>query len=182
MRRVQDAGSKGAAAAVGAETIAAEPLGSEAVQGLIAALNAELTAQYANPADNFFSLAAEEVAPGRGVFLVARAGDHPVGCGAIRCLDVDAVTTAGQVDAIRRAEIKRMYVVPEARGRRLATRVLAALEVEARRLGVEQLVLETGDLQVEAIALYVREGFARIPAFGEYVGAPRSICYGKMLG
>ena len=74
-----------------------------------------------------------------------------------------------------------MSTVPEARGRRLATRVLAALEVEARRLGVEQLVLETGDLQVEAIALYVREGFARIPAFGEYVGAPRSICYGKML-
>ncbi len=52
---------------------------------------------------------------------------------------------------------------------------------EARALGASRLVLETGDRQHEALALYERAGFARIAPFGEYVGSPLSVCMGKSL-
>jgi hypothetical protein len=42
-------------------------------------------------------------------------------------------------------------------------------------------VLETGERQGEALALYGRAGFSRIPAFGEYVGSPLSVCMAKTL-
>ena len=74
------------------------------------------------------------------------------------------------------AEIKRMYVIPEARGRGIARQVLIALEAEAQQLGVSRLVLETGLRQVEALALYRRAGFVEIPLFGEYIDSPLSIC------
>jgi GNAT superfamily N-acetyltransferase len=151
------------------ETVGVEPLASDDAQALIAALNAELTEQYPNPADRFFGLSEQEVAGGKGAFVVARHGGRPVGCGAVRSLTAEI------------AELKRMYVAPEARGRGLGARLVAALEEEARRLGVRRLVLETGDRQLAAIALYTRAGFARIPAFGAYIGAPRSLCFGKTL-
>ena len=53
---------------------------------------------------------------------------------------------------------------------------------EARALGCARPVLETGIRQPEAIALYERAGFSRIPAFGEYVHSPLSVCMGKDLG
>ena len=90
-----------------------------------------------------------------------------MGCGAIRRLDADT------------AEIKRMYVEPGARGQGVGRAVLAALEAEGRRLGVTRIMLETGERQVEALALYSRAGFVRIPAFGEYVASPLSLCMGK---
>jgi putative acetyltransferase len=152
------------------ETIAVEPFTSEAAQRLVAALNAELVARYPDPLDLHFSLTEEQVAPGQGAFLVARAGARPIGCGAVRRLDAGT------------AEIKRMYVAPEARGRGLAGRILARLEVEARRLHAVRLVLEMGDRQPEAGALYARAGFTPIPRYGEYACAPHSICLGKMLG
>ena len=150
-------------------TIAAEPLGSPAARALIAALDADILERYPNPDDNFFELAPEEVAPEHGAFVIARANGRAIGCGAVR--RIDAIT----------AEIKRMYVAPEARGRGVARRILARLEAEAGRIGVTRLVLETGDRQVEAIALYVAAGFERIPRFGEYVNAPLSACFGKDL-
>jgi len=152
------------------ETIAEEPLAGETAQQLIATLNAELLARYPGPEDTFFALSEEEVSPGRGAFLVARHGGRPVGCGAVRRLDAGTV------------EIKRMYVAAEARGRGLGGRILAALEAEARRLGADTLVLETGDRQPEAVALYTRAGFVRIPRYGQYACAPQSVCFGKKLG
>jgi putative acetyltransferase len=139
---------------------------------LIAALNAELTSRYPEEGACSFRLDPEEVAPGRGVFLVAHLGDRAVGCGAVRRLDAE-----GEGDA----EIKRMYVVPSARGRGVGRSVLAALEAESRRLGARRLVLEMGGRQPEARALYDRAGFRVVPAFGEYVGKPLSICLAKIL-
>jgi GNAT superfamily N-acetyltransferase len=110
-----------------------------------------------------------EVAEGCGAFLIAYCNGKPIGCGAVRKLDSDT------------AEIKRMYVAPEARGGGIGKRILLALEEETRRLGVRRLVLETGERQHEAMALYARFGFARIPAFGEYVDSPLSVCLGKNL-
>jgi GNAT superfamily N-acetyltransferase len=67
------------------------------------------------------------------------------------------------------------------RGRGIGRHVLGALELEGRRLGVRRLVLETGERQAEALALYTGAGFARIPPFGEYVDSPLSVCMEKRL-
>ena len=147
-----------------------EPLDSPVALRLITALNAELAAEYNDPRANHFSLDAGEVAPGRGAFLVAWSDDEAAGCGAIRRLDDDS------------AEIKRMYVAAEQRGRGVGRCILDALEGEARRLGVRRIVLETGNRQTRALALYRARGFAEIPAYGEYVHSPAtSVCLAKEL-
>ena len=142
---------------------------SEAALRLIAALNAELEARYPEDGANFFSLDPAEVAPGQGAFLLALVDGESIGCGAIRRRDTEV------------AEIKRMYVVPRHRGQGIGRAVLAQLEAEARLLGIVRLVLETGDRQPEASALYRSSGFSEIPCFGEYAGAPLSLCMGKDL-
>ena len=138
---------------------------------LIAALDAELDARYPEPGANHFRLDADEVAPGRGAFLIARdrASEKALGCGAVR-------VNEGGV-----GEVKRMFVRPSARGRSIGRLLLEALEAEARKLGVRRLVLEAGERQVEAIGLYERAGFVRIERFGEYVDSPHSVCMGKTI-
>jgi putative acetyltransferase len=149
--------------------IGREPLDGTVSRALIAALNGELLVRYPEEGATHFRLDLDEVRPGRGAFLVARQGGEPIGCGAIRRLDAEA------------AEVKRMYVVPAARGRRVATTLLSALENEARLLGVVRLVLETGERQPESLALYRRAGFVAIPRFGEYVDSALSLCMAKVL-
>lgn len=105
--------------------------------------------------------------------LVRYHGD-PVACGALRDAGPDLGAGTG--------ELKRMYVVPAARGRGLAKVVLEALEARASRLGLSRLVLETGVLQPEAIGLYLTAGYEPIPNFGEYVGVAESRCFAKELG
>jgi GNAT superfamily N-acetyltransferase len=165
--RAESAASSGDGAGL---TVARADIRSAEALGLIEALNGELSRRYPEDGATHFRLDADEVAPGRGAFLIARRAGTPVGCGAVRRLE------AG------RAEIKRMYVRPEARGQRVGQAVLSALEAEARALGCGRLVLETGVRQMEAIALYERAGFARIPPFGEYVHSPLSVCMAKDLG
>ena len=105
-----------------------------------------------------------------GVFLLARdAAGRALGCGALRPL---SATTA---------EVKRMYVVPAARGTGVAAAVLRALGDAARDLGLTRLVLETGTAQPDAIRFYEREGYTPIPNFGPYAGEPLSLCYGRDL-
>ena len=92
------------------------------------------------------------------VVLVARDDDGtPLGCGALRPLG------PGE------AEIKRMYVVPAARGRGVSRLVLTGLEAEALARGWTTLRLETGTRQPEAIGLYTSVGYEPVPAFGHYV-------------
>jgi GNAT superfamily N-acetyltransferase len=145
-------------------------LDSREAQQLIAALNAELSALFPEPGANHFSLAAAQVADGDGAFLVAYAGDAPVGCGAVRRLDAET------------AELKRMYVAPSHRGRGVGRRLVEALEAEARRLGVSRVVLETGSRLDRAIKMYTGLGYAPIPLYGEYLDSPAtSRCFGKRL-
>ena len=139
-------------------------------QALIEALNAELADMYPEPGANHFELAPEEIAQGRGVFLVLYRRGTPVGCGALRLLDADT------------GELKRMYVVPEERGKKLGHRLVAALEAEARVLGLRRIVLETGGRQLAAVALYQAAGFRPIPLYGEYLQSPdTSLCFCKEL-
>jgi len=103
------------------------------------------------------------------LFLVAFDGEEPVGCGGLRALDA----THG--------EVKRMYVVPARRGTGVSAAILRRLEEEARALGWERLLLETGTEQPDAMRFYEREGFARIPNYGHYVDSEISRCYAKAL-
>jgi putative acetyltransferase len=85
------------------------------------------------------------------------------------------------------AEVKRMYVRPQARGRGVARRILARLEDEARSRGLPSIVLETGDAQLAAMRFYERAGFARRAAFGAYATMPptaieRSVFFQKVIG
>jgi putative acetyltransferase len=79
------------------------------------------------------------------------------------------------------AEIKRMYVLPDYRGRGISVAVLRELEHWAAELGFERCVLETGKAMTEAIGLYLKSGYERIPNFGQYVGVESCICMGKQL-
>jgi putative acetyltransferase len=78
-------------------------------------------------------------------------------------------------------EIKRMFVRPECRGHRYAGDVLQELERWAIELGFQQCILETGVKQPEAIALYQRHGYQRIPNYGQYAGVENSVCMRKVL-
>lgn len=105
------------------------------------------------------------------VFLVAldRADGRALGCGALRQLDAGS------------AEVKRMYVVPEARGTGVAADLLRALEAEALHRGWPTLRLETGTEQPDAQRFYAREGYHPIPLFGSYVGSDNSVCFERQL-
>ncbi len=151
--------------------VARADLSSAEPQALIAALNAELSAAYPEPGATHFRLDPAEVSGRNGAFLVARRGGAPSGCGAVRRIEEGVF------------EIKRMYVVPDSRGRGVGRAILDALEGEARRLGARRVVLETGTRQTAALALYERAGYAVIPPYGEYAAsATTSVCMAKELG
>lgn len=102
--------------------------------------------------------------------LVCYSQELAVGCGAIKAFGDTAM------------EVKRMYVHPDFRGRGIASAVLRELESWAAELGYTRCVLETGLRQPEAIALYLRSGYALIPNYGQYAGVENSRCYEKRLG
>jgi GNAT superfamily N-acetyltransferase len=127
------------------------------VRRLTADQQVELRARYGGQGEPGTPPSAADVS----VVLVARDGEGTaLGCGALRDL-------GGGV-----AEIKRMYVVPAARGRGVAKAVLGGLEAAARERGWTTLRLETGPLQPEALGLYTGAGYRPIAAFGAYAGAP----------
>ncbi|MBT8304221.1 MAG: GNAT family N-acetyltransferase [Bacteroidia bacterium] len=96
--------------------------------------------------------------------------DHkPVSCGAIKGFDSSSV------------EVKRMFTVPGYRRQGMARKVLAELEKWASELSYEKCVLETGRRQPEAIALYKKNGYQKIPNYGQYKGIENSLCFEKQL-
>lgn len=115
--------------------------------------------------------------PPNGLYLIAYdADDRPIATGGWRTQDKN---DEGYSDGD--AELKRMYVIPDARGLGLARRILAALEADARAAGRIRMVLETGDKQPEAIALYTSTGYAPCTKFGHYREYESSRCYAKPL-
>jgi putative acetyltransferase len=93
------------------------------------------------------------------MFFIARNGGSPVGCGGIAFDDGFA-------------EVKRMFVRPQARGTGVAQAILARLENEARQRGYTRVTLETGDVLAAAIRLYERAGYRLCPPFGHYAHLP----------
>lgn len=99
--------------------------------------------------------AAEELRLPAGLMLVARLGDEPVGCGALK-LGGDGF-----------CEVKRMWVSPGVRGTGLGRRLLGELEAHAAAHGARTVRLETNRALAEAVALYRSAGYAEVPAFND---------------
>jgi GNAT superfamily N-acetyltransferase len=144
---------------------------------LIAEVQAEYVTRYGGPDDTPLDPLMFE--PPLGSFYVGylELGERrPVASGAWRAHDdVEAFGTR------RTAEVKRMYVAPDARARGLARTMLAHLERTAAEAGAEAMILETGTAQPEAMALYESSGYTPIPSFGYYQHAPLNRCYAKLL-
>jgi GNAT superfamily N-acetyltransferase len=107
---------------------------------------------------------AAELSPPSGAFVVGYDGERPACCGGVKFLDD------------RRCEIKKMYVIPELRGRGLARALLGELENVARRLGYEIARLDTGPKQVGARGLYESAGYTEVPDFN---GNPVAVFWGE---
>jgi GNAT superfamily N-acetyltransferase len=80
-----------------------------------------------------------------------------------------------------RAELKRMFVRPDQRGRGLSRLVLSWLEQSAREAGLVDMVIETNTVHAEAIRLYESVGYEPIPAYGHYADEPETVSLGRSL-
>ncbi|MFZ4142991.1 GNAT family N-acetyltransferase [Streptomyces griseoincarnatus] len=143
---------------------------------LDAAVQAEYDIRYGDGGDAT-PMDPADFRPPNGIYLIAYdALGVPVASGGWRVQDANE---EGNRDGD--AELKRMYVVEEMRGRGLARRILAALEEDARAAGRVRMVLETGTKQPEAIALYTSSGYEPCEKFGYYRFHEDSRCYAKTL-
>jgi len=101
--------------------------------------------------------------------IVAYNGDVPVACGAIKEFAPDTM------------EVKRMFTSNTFRGKGFATKIVNELENWAVELGYKYFILETGKRLPDAVRLYQKLGFERIPNYGQYVEMENSICFKKKL-
>jgi GNAT superfamily N-acetyltransferase len=101
--------------------------------------------------------------------VIAYENDRPVACGAIKEYDANTM------------EVKRMFTLPDCRGKGVATKVLTELEKWATELGYKKCILETGKRQPEAIALYKKSGYKSIPNYGQYIEMNNSVCFEKEM-
>lgn len=141
-------------------TLTPEPLDGDLARTLIGELQAEYVTRYGG--QDATPVAAEQFAPPSGGFWVLRHAGRAIGCAGLR--RHDAVT----------AELKRMYVRAAHRGQGRSRWLLARMEQRARDLGYRRIVLETGNRQPEALALYTSSGYAPTAAFGRYACSPDS--------
>ncbi|MEU8512409.1 GNAT family N-acetyltransferase [Kitasatospora sp. NPDC048722] len=141
-------------------------------QALSAEVQQEYVRRYGDPDETV--LHPDDFEAPAGLFLIAYLDGRPVACGGWRAKQAGP---HGLRDGD--AELKRMFVVPDARGRGLARGVLRRLEQTAAEAGRTRFVLETGTEQPEAVALYHSEGYGAIEKFGIYREHPQSICLGK---
>ena len=101
------------------------------------------------------SASAGELTPPVGVFVIARLGEQPIGCGALKVKD-------GNI-----GEVKRMWARADARGLGLGRRLLETLEALAREFGLRILRLETNRSLAEAQALYRKCGYLEVAPFND---------------
>ena len=127
---------------------------SDEIRQLVAELDRALSGPYLPEQHHALSL--DQLFDSNVRFFAARVDGVTVGCGGVAFYDGFA-------------EVKRMFTRPIARRQGVAKAVLRRLEAEAKRAGHSVLRLETGMYQGEAIEFYVRAGFERCDAFGEYV-------------
>ncbi|SDT77560.1 GNAT family N-acetyltransferase [Actinoplanes derwentensis] len=137
------------------------------VQKIVADAMAELARRYGGSGDDT-PIALTDFDPPLGRFFIAVQDGEPVGCAGWRRHGDDA-------------ELKRMFTAEAARGRGVARRILAVIEESAREAGLQRVILETGDQQPEAIALYESRGYQRIEDFGHYRGHAGVLSFARAL-
>lgn len=101
--------------------------------------------------------------------IVIYINETPAACGAFKKFDDKTV------------EIKRMYTNLKFRKRGLATAIVKELEMWAKKMGYEKAVLESSLEQNEALSVYEKSGYRRIPNYGQYIGVDASVCYEKII-
>jgi putative acetyltransferase len=101
--------------------------------------------------------------------VVAYENDHAIGCGAIKEYAPGTM------------EVKRMYTMPYARGKGIATGILAELEKWAGELSYVKCILETGKKLEDAVSLYQKNNYKLIPNYGQYAGVEDSVCFEKEI-
>jgi putative acetyltransferase len=150
-------------------SIAVEPPRQDEVEVLL-----RMSAEYAEalyPPESNFLLGIDDLEQPTVSFYVARdATARAHGIAALVELEADGT-----------AELKRMFVHPEARGHGLASGLLDRIETDAASRGIRRIVLETGPRHDSALALYARHGYQQIAQFGHYVGEEFSVCFAKQL-
>ena len=137
--------------------------GRELVQAMIAEMR-ELYEGLELNAEGMPRAGPGELGPPGGTLLVGYLDGRPVCAGGVKRLNAQA------------GEIKRMYVVPSARGRGVGRALLRALENAARSLGYRVVRLDTGNRQPGARALYLSEGYLPIENFN---GHPTATFFGE---
>ena len=143
-----------------------EPAGSPEARALLAAMEQEMFVLYDMSEMPMPASTDDLKPPAGGAFVVGWEDGRAVAGGALKRLEPGV------------AEIKRMYVLPEARRRGHARRLLAALEDTARVLGYERVRLDTGARQPHARALYESAGFQPIP---DYNDNPKAAYWGEKV-
>lgn len=101
--------------------------------------------------------------------IIAYENSKAVACGAIKKYDEHTM------------EVKRMFTLPESRGKGLAGMILSELQNWAKEMDYKRCILETGIRQKEAVSLYNKTGFITIPNYGQYEGIDNSVCFEKIL-
>jgi GNAT superfamily N-acetyltransferase len=134
---------------------------------LVGRVQQEYVERYGGPDEAVVDPA--EFVPPEGLFLVAEVAGEPAACGAWRVYPPGGI------------EIKRVYVEPGFRRRGLAQLIVAALERSAASAGHRSVVLNTGNRQPEALALYADLGYSPVPGYGTYACSPGAVFLGKDL-
>ena len=101
--------------------------------------------------------------------IIAYENETAVGIGAYKEYDSQTV------------EMKRMYTLPEYRGKGIASKILSELELWAKEENYKSAILETGFLQTDAISLYKKLGYVITENYGQYIGVENSICMKKKM-
>ncbi|MFF4409532.1 GNAT family N-acetyltransferase [Streptomyces sp. NPDC001404] len=135
-----------------APTLFNRPYNHPCARTLLEDLHAEQLALYGF-ADRYTDTPAAEFAPPHGTFVVAFLDSRAIACGGCRRYDSHT------------AEIKRMYVVPHARGQGIGRIILGRLEQHAIDTGATVMLLETGRDNDSALALYTAAGYTPIPPY-----------------
>ncbi len=135
-------------------------------RNLVKSLDATL-AEHNGDADDFF--AQFNTLDAIKNCIVAYVDDMPAACGAFKPFSEDTV------------EVKRMFTDPEFRKRGLGSAIVKELENWAKELGFKKAVLETSQDLTQAISVYEKNGFYKIPNYGQYIGVDTSVCFEKIL-
>ena len=129
-------------------------------------LNKDLRERYGSTQEEFDQF---NIMINLNTVVIAYENNKAIGCGCFKMIEDDTV------------ELKRMFVKAAYRGKGIGIAILKELEVWAGEIGFSSIVLETGTLQPEAIQLYQKQGYQKIPEYGPFIGNELSVCMKKSL-